>query len=94
MKFKLRLIFFITLLGLTLRLFVINQSFWLDEATSATVATQYNFSQIIAFSKGDFHPPLYYFFMKAWTSAFGYTEVSLRMPSILFSLITPLVKRM
>ncbi|PJA55943.1 hypothetical protein CO165_00980, partial [Candidatus Roizmanbacteria bacterium CG_4_9_14_3_um_filter_33_18] len=49
----------------------------------------FNLTQIISkFSPTDFHPPLYYLFMKLWTNLFGYSEIALRMPSILFSLMT------
>lgn len=69
------------------RLIGITQSFWLDEATTTNVVKHLSFSDIISkFSVTDFHPPLYYLFMKGWTSLFGFSEVSMRMPSILFSL--------
>lgn len=72
-----------------IRLVSLNQSLWLDEATTARVVQQYNFADIISkFSPGDFHPPLYYLLMKAWTNIFGYSEISLRMPSVIFSLLT------
>ncbi len=69
------------------RLINLNQSLWLDEGTTAKV-THLSFLQILLnFSPTDFHPPLYYFFMKIWTSVFGASEIALRFPSILFSLI-------
>lgn len=72
-----------------LRIINLNQSLWLDEATTARVVQQFNFLEIITkFSPNDFHPPLFYLFMKLWTNMFGYSEISLRMPSVLFSLLT------
>ncbi len=72
-----------------LRLIVLNQSLWLDEATTAKAVHEYGFTRIISeFSLNDFHPPLYYFLMKVWTNVFGYSEVALRFPSIIFSLLT------
>mgnify|MGYP001575866721 CR=1 FL=1 len=72
-----------------IRLIALNQSLWLDEAVTANVVKNLELSQIISkFSLNDFHPPLYYFFMKLWTNFFGYSEVALRMPSVLFSLLT------
>ncbi len=71
------------------RLIGLNQSLWLDEATTARVVQQFNYGQIVAqFSPNDFHPPLYYLFMKFWTNIFGYSEIALRMPSVLASLLT------
>lgn len=78
------LIFFISFLT---RLISLNQSLWLDEAVTAKVVSSYNFYEIISkFSPYDFHPPLYYLFLKLWTIFFGYSEIALRMPSVLFSL--------
>lgn len=81
-------IFPILILGFIIRLFSLNQSLWLDEATTGLVA-QMNVTEILTkFSPGDFHPPLYYLFIKYWTSIFGYSEISLRFPSVLLSLGT------
>lgn len=83
------MIWIILVLGLVLRLLSISQSFWLDEATSATVARDFSFRELITkFSPNDFHPPLYYLVLKAWTILFGVSEVSTRLLSILFALGT------
>jgi uncharacterized membrane protein len=80
-------IFLIFLFALVARFIALDQSLWLDEATTARVVTQYDYFGIISkFSITDFHPPLYYIFMKFWTGLFGASEIALRMPSILFSL--------
>jgi len=85
-QFKLQLLF---LSAFLIRLISINQSLWLDEATTAMTVKNYSFWQIIIqFSPTDFHPPLYYLLMDTWTNVFGYSEISLRMPSVLFSLGT------
>ena len=82
-------IFFVFLFAFLIRLIALNQSLWLDEAVTANVVRHFNLTQIISkFSPTDFHPPLYYLFMKLWTNLFGYSEIALRMPSILFSLMT------
>ena len=81
------LVFFIS--AFLIRLISLNQSLWLDEATTAKVVQQYNLLEIITkFSANDFHPPLYYLVMKIWTNVFGYSEIALRIPSVLFSLLT------
>lgn len=36
----------------------------------------------------DTSPPAYYFFMQAWTSVLGVSELALRLPSVLFQLAT------
>ena len=75
--------------AIAVRLVALNQSLWLDEATTARVVQQFNYGQILTkFSPHDFHPPLYYLFMKTWTNIFGYSEIALRMPSVLASLLT------
>jgi len=69
-------------------LFGLNQSLWLDEAIGANVARNYSVIDIITkFSPSDFHPPLYYIILKFWTSIFGFSEISLRLPSLIFALI-------
>src|SRR3989339_530665 len=84
-------IFFIFFFAFVIRLIALNQSLWLDEAVTANVVKNFNFLQIInKFSPTDFHPPLYYLMMKLWTNLFGYSEVALRFPSIIFSLLTGL----
>lgn len=74
---------------LILRLLSLNQSLWLDEAISANVVKNYSYSDIITkFSPSDFHPPFFYLTLKVWTSVFGESEIALRLPSVIFSLIT------
>ncbi len=83
-KYQLSILF---LTAFLIRLIHLNQSLWLDEATTAITVKTYSFTQIITqFSPHDFHPPLYYLFMDLWTNVFGYSEIALRMPSVLFSL--------
>jgi uncharacterized membrane protein len=80
------LIFFI---AFCMRLISLNQSLWLDEATTANVVKNFTITEILNdYSPKDFHPPLYYLFLKGWTQIFGYTEISIRSPSVIFSLLT------
>lgn len=86
MKTKLLIVFFLAFL---IRFVSLNQSLWLDEATSANVVRHFGYLEIISkFTPTDFHPPLYYLFLKFWTSLFGYSEIAIRMPSVIFSLLT------
>jgi len=75
-------------ISLILRLISFNQSLWLDEATTALVSKMSLSDIFTKFLPGDFHPPLYYLIMKGWTSLFGYSEISLRIPSVIFALAT------
>ncbi|MDP3994868.1 MAG: glycosyltransferase family 39 protein [bacterium] len=82
-------LFWILFLGLILRLISLNQSLWLDEATTAYVAGHFSFAEIITkFSPGDFHPPLYYLILRGWSMIFAISEVSVRIPSVVFGLLT------
>jgi len=78
----------ILLLGTVLRLISINQSLWLDEATTALAAKMSLADIFTKFLPGDFHPPLYYLLMKGWGSLFGLSEISLRTPSVIFGILT------
>lgn len=79
----------IIFLSVLLRLISINQSFWLDEATTANVTRNFNLFEIITkFSPGDFHPPLYYLLSKVWSIPFGVSEFSLRILSVIVGSLT------
>jgi uncharacterized membrane protein len=89
MNKKLLIVF---ILAFLVRLIALNQSLWLDEATTAKVVQHFEFLEIIRkFSPNDFHPPLYYLFIKLWTNLFGYSEIALRFPSVIFSLLAGVV---
>lgn len=79
----------ILLCAFIFRLINLNQSLWLDEAVVAKVVRAIPFHLIPSqFSPSDFHPPLYYLVVSLWTKLFGTSEIALRFPSILFSLVT------
>ena len=74
-----------------LRLISLNQSFWLDEAISANVIRNYSFLNIITvFSPQDFHPPLFYLLLKAWSLIFGTGVFGLRLFSVTVSVLAGL----
>lgn len=82
-------LFSIVLLAFIFRMFLINQSLWLDEAIGAEAVKNFSFKGILTeFITNDNHPPLYYLVLKFWTGIFGYSEMSIRMPSIIFGLLT------
>lgn len=85
MKYKMLVVFFLAFLVRTIAL---DQSLWLDEATTAVSVESHSLASLFTqFLRYDFHPPLYYLFMKLWTALFGSSEVALRLPSVLFSLL-------
>jgi uncharacterized membrane protein len=82
------MIWIVLIVGTILRVISLNQSLWLDEATTALV-TRMSLNDIFTkFLPGDFHPPLYYLILKYWTSIFGSSEIALRVPSLIFGVLT------
>ena len=81
------MIYLILFAGLVLRLISLNQSLWLDEATTALVSKMPVSEIFSKFLPGDFHPPLYYLVMKFWVDLFGSSEISLRIPSVIFGIL-------
>lgn len=59
----------------------IGQSVWFDEGYSITLA-QRPLHELIDLTKIDAHPPFYYMYLKAWGTIFGWSELSLRLSSI------------
>ncbi len=86
------MIILICLLALVLRLISLNQSLWLDEAINVNVARALSYKDLIFhYSLSDFHPPLYHIILKTWILAFGSSEISVRMPSVIFGVGTVFV---
>jgi uncharacterized membrane protein len=84
-------IYAVLVLSGLLRIFAINQSLWLDEATTALTTKLSYFDIFTQFTPKDFHPPLYYFLMKFITSFSGISEIALRLPSVLAGIATVFV---
>jgi uncharacterized membrane protein len=63
----------------------IDRSLWLDEANTAFIANG-SLRKIITGLSNDASPPFYYFLLSGWTRLFGQSELSLRLPSIVFYL--------
>lgn len=75
--------------GLIIRLINLNQSLWLDEAINILAVQNYSFFDLITgYLKGDFHPPGWSVILWLWTQIFGISEVSIRMPSVIFGVLT------
>lgn len=71
-----------------LRLISIDQSLWLDEATTAIVSQMSLSDFFTRFISADFHPPLYYLVINFWSNFFGTSEIVLRIPSVIFGSLT------
>lgn len=57
------------------------QDIWFDEAYSILLSRE-PIGRLISLASVDAHPPLYYLYLKAWAGIFGYSEVSLRLSSV------------
>ncbi len=79
----------ILLLAAILRLLYIgHHSFWLDELFSLKFAS-YRFADLLReVGSFDNHPPTYYLLLHFWIRIFGDSEISLRMPSAIFSFLS------
>ncbi len=83
------MIFFVLALGLGLRLILLNQSLWLDEAINVLSAKNLPFWQFVTgYPLGDFHPPGYFVLLWVWSHIFGFSEISVRMPSVVLGVAT------
>lgn len=79
----------VLLLAFGLRLIYLNQSLWLDEGIEWWAVTTFNLKQLLfGFMSGDFNPLAHYLLMWFWVRVFGDSEISLRMPSVLFGMGT------
>ncbi len=75
-------------LGTALRLHnITTQSLWHDEGNSLRLAER-SIPDLIAATSRDIHPPAYYLILKLWISLIGTTELSLRMLSVFWSILT------
>lgn len=82
------MLFFIVILGLILRIISLNQSLWLDEAINVLAAKNYSLTDLITkYAVADFHPPGWFILIWIWTKLFGYSEVAVRIPSVIFGVL-------
>jgi 4-amino-4-deoxy-L-arabinose transferase-like glycosyltransferase len=64
----------------------LTESLWYDEVCYTSVFLQSELQYKMIFR--DVHPPLYTLFMKGWIGLFGDGELAVRMPSLLFGLVS------
>lgn len=83
------MIFLILLISFVLRCISINQSLWLDEAINVNNATNLSLKSLtLNYALSDFHPPLYHYVLNLAITVFGNSEIAVRMPSVIFGVIT------
>ena len=83
------MIWLILLVALLIRLISLDQSLWLDEAINVLATQNYSFiGMITEYAKGDFHPPGFFILSWFWTRIFGISETAIRIPSVIFGLVT------
>lgn len=78
---------YLLFLALLLRLPLLNQSLWLDEGIEA-LALMGHYGPLLSYGLSDYQPPLYHFVAYAFTQLFGYSELVLRLPSLLSGILT------
>lgn len=79
--------FYLLLLSLVLRLVFLNQSLWLDESIEA-LALMGKLGPLLQYALGDYQPPLYHLIGYVTTQIFGYSEIALRLPSLISGIFT------
>lgn len=83
------MIWFILILGTILRVINLNQSLWLDESINVLAASELGFWHFVTgYPIGDFHPPLYFAILWIWGHIFGFSEISVRIPSVILGVAT------
>lgn len=79
--------FYLLTISIILRLVLINQSLWLDESIQA-LALMGRQGPLMQYALADYQPPLYHFVGYAFTHLLGYSELVLRLPSLLSGVLT------
>lgn len=79
-------------LGLACRLFAgIDTPLWFDETFSAAIAGQDSLNGLVRWMMTELSGPTYYSMLFLWERIAGDSNVALRLPSLLFSIATPLL---
>lgn len=80
------------LLGITYRLACgIDVPLWLDETFPAEIASQHNIADWLSWCLNELSGPVYYGTLFLWEKLAGNGNVALRLPSLIFSIVTPLL---
>ncbi len=79
----------ILILSLLLSLVNLNQSLWWDEAINVVYAKSSEFWWFVTkYPVGDFHPPGWFALLWVWGHIFGFSEISVRLPSVILGTAT------
>ena len=83
----------IVFLGIILRIYKLGKhNFWIDEIMLIEKATNLpSFGEILSWAVCWMCPPFYAFFMHFWIKLFGHSEISFRLPSVIFGVLTILL---
>lgn len=76
-------------LGTCLRCYhLADRPVWFDEAFSYTLIGGSDWSEMVARTAADVHPPLYYATLRCWTACFGASPVAMRSLSVVMAAVT------
>ena len=64
---------------------------WLDESGTGAFAAETSLSGLTEQARNDSNAPLYYYVIWFWAKAFGVSNLSLRIPSLMFTAAAPLI---
>lgn len=79
----------ILLVSIVVRLISLDQSLWLDEAINVVYARSNDFLWFVTkYPIGDFHPSGWFATLWIWGNIFGWSEIAVRMPSVIFGVLT------
>ena len=83
------MIFLILIFSFFVRALSLNQSLWWDEAINVVFAKSNSLLWFMTkYPIGDFHPPGWFAILWIWGRLFGFSEVSVRLPSVIFGVAT------
>lgn len=83
------MIYLILIFGTFLRFISLDQSLWLDEAIVVKLVDSPSLFEVITNRAWyDMHPPGYHIVLWGWTQLMGYSEIILRLPSVVTGVAT------
>lgn len=80
----------IILIGVAVCVLALGRELWFDETFTIAIS-KCSFSDIISYTSGDVHPPLYYFIVKIFTMILGQHMVIYRLASVIPFVLTLLL---